>query len=321
MWTQRRISPRAVFLLLLILSAAALWMPRQWSDQLKHAVQVIVPGDDLVYRASSTAARATSKLDDKDRASRMEREALLHELGSQIAVAAQLRQENDRLRDLRQRSILPSTPILPARVVAWDIVAWRDSLLVERGSSRGVSWRDWVATRLFVAEGGESGVAEGQAVLARECLIGRVEQVSPYMSRVQLLSDVDSPRIQVQIGGLAGGKMEFVDYPCSLRGLGRGRMVIEDVPYQYVQAEAEEQPSANGKRRIRIDDLAYSAAGQLGLPMPLVIGKVSGIEKNPKKRLVYSVTVAPAVEIPEVREVFIVPVIPTSGLTHGPYGS
>jgi cell shape-determining protein MreC len=311
-WTRLRLSPRAIFVLLLLLSAAGLWMPREWSDAMKHPVQVIVPGDDLLFAIGHGAMESTSRLDDTAREARLEREAMMHELASQIAVAEQLRQENARLRGLREKYVAPALPILPAKVVAWDIVSWRDSLLLARGSSRGAGLQDWVASRLFVNEGGESGVAEGQAVLARECLLGRIEQASPYMARVQLLSDVDSPRIQVQIGAVAGQKVEFVNYPCSLRGMGRGRMVIEDVPYQYVQSDETDEGARGGGRKIRAGDLVYSAADQLGLPVPLIIGKVAGLEKNPKKRLVYTVSVEPAAAIADIREVFIIPIIPTT---------
>jgi cell shape-determining protein MreC len=311
-WTRLRLSPRAIYVLLLFLSAAALWMPREWSDSLKHPMQVIVPGDDLSFALSQGAVKATSRLEDATGSASIEREAMMHELASQIAAAEQLRRENARLRNLRVAYLSPPLPILPAKVVAWDIVSWRDSLLVARGSSRGVGWPDWVASRLFVNEGGESGVEQGQAVLARECLLGRIEQVSPYMARVQLFSDVDSPRIQVQIGAVAANKVEYVDYPCSLRGMGRSRMVIEDVPYQHVQASTTGEDAGAGDRKIRVGDLVYSAGDQLGLPVPLIIGKVSGLEQNPKKRLVYTVAVEPAVEIAEIREVFIIPVIPAN---------
>ncbi|HVP13077.1 MAG TPA: rod shape-determining protein MreC [Phycisphaerae bacterium] len=311
-WTRLRLSSRAIYILLLVLSAGGLWMPREWSDSLKHPMQVIVPGDDLSFAISHRAVESTSRLQDTAREERLSRDAVMHELASQIAVAEELRQENARLRGLREKYIPPAVAVLPAKVVAWDIVSWRDSLLLARGSSRGVGWQDWVASRLFVDEGGESGVEQGQAVLARECLLGRVEQVSPYMARVQLFSDVDSPRIQVQIGAVMGNKVEFVDYPCSLRGMGRNRMAIEDVPYQYIQTdETGESPAGTG-RKIRVGDLICSAPGQLGLPTPLVIGRISRLEQNPKKRLVYTVAVEPAATIADIREVFVIPIIPTS---------
>jgi cell shape-determining protein MreC len=198
-------------------------------------------------------------------------------------------------------------------VVAHDIVAWRDSVLAEQGSYRGVNRGDWVASRLFVSEGRWQGVAEGQAVMAAECLLGRVEQVSPYMSRVRLFSDVDSPRIEVQIGGLRGGEMQFVDYSCSLRGLGRGRMVIEDVPYRFIE-EAGPAASSGETPRIRVGDLVYSAQGMLGLPIPLTIGKIAALKQDPKKRLVYTLIVEHTVAIDEIHDVFIIPLVPAGPL-------
>jgi cell shape-determining protein MreC len=317
LWPRIKFTRRGVFAILMLLSAASLFiLPKEWSDPLKHVGQPLIWIETALYGVSYEAGACLSDLDGSRDHDRIESQALLHELASQIAVADELRGQNARLRGLREEWALPPTmPLLPARVVARDIVEWRDSLLVDRGSVRGVRRKDWAASRFFVDQGRVQGVAEGQAVLARECLLGRVEQVSPYMSRIQLFSDVDSPRIEVRIGGRraeeaeSGEAVEFVDYPCSLRGLGHGRMMIEDVPYNYV-GESAETSSAPERRRIRAGDLVFSAPGQLGLPSPLVIGKIAELQEDPKKRLVYGLLVEPVVAVDQLRDVFVVPLVP-----------
>jgi cell shape-determining protein MreC len=234
-------------------------------------------------------------------------EPLRVELAALAAALEQARAENDRLRALRADSIPPPVPVLPAKVVARDVAAWRDSALVARGSLRGISAGDWVTGRFFLNQGKAAGVAEGQAVLAEQGLLGRIEQVSPYMARVQLFSDVDSPRIEVRIGSRDGRSFKFVDYPCSLRGAGRGLMLIEGVDYRFVQGA--EQPS-DGPRRIRAGDLVFSAAGQLGLPSPMVVGRVRELAEDPMKRLVYTVTVEPIVRFGDLRDVYVIPLVP-----------
>ncbi len=305
-----RPSPRAVFVLLMLLSVAASWMPPDWTNALKHVVQIVVPAQDTIYAICYRGSQSARQLRPAGSDGETETRALQHELASQAATIEQLRQEITDLRDLRAQHLPPGVPILPAKVVAWDSVAARDALLIERGSFRSVGWRDWVATRLFVAAGGEQGVNVGQAVLARESLLGRVEQVSPYMSRVQLLSDIDSPRIEVRIGDVSSeGQVTFVDYACSLRGAGQGRMLVEDVPYRFVQ-EGDDPEAASDQERIRVGSLVYSAPDQLGLPAPLVIGRVSRIEKDTKNRLVYNVTVEPEASRDQIREVFVIPLVP-----------
>lgn len=312
-WIRYKPSKRAVFGVLMVLSAVALFLPRHWSDALKNAGQLLVAPMDWLYTLSHGAAASLSDIDPARNEDRIRQQALLHELASQVGVAEQLREENARLRALRDGYIPRDIPLLPAKVVARDIVAWRDSILVERGSSRGVRRKDWVASRFFVNQGLVAGVSKGQVVLAKECLLGCVEQVSPYMARVQLLSDVDSHWIEVRVGAVTDGTFEFVDYPCTLRGLGRGRMTVNDVPHQYVQAVAD-RASGDERRRIRIGDLVFSTPGQLGLPEPLVVGKVIELREDPKKRLVVSLLVEPAVAIDEIRDVFIIPLTPVDRL-------
>ncbi len=312
-WRRYKPSQRGWFISLLLLSGVALCLPARWSNAFKHIVQIMVPAEDLLYATSHRTVQSMKHISDGDTFELTEREGLVRELAAQYALAEQLRKEMADLQSLRNGCAPLSIPILPAKVVARDIVASRDSLLVEQGTFRGIGWRDWVASRLFVRQGYENGVDPGQAVLTRECLLGRVEQVSPYMCRVQLLSDVSSPPIEVKVGAVVDGKPRFVDYACSLHGRGRREMVIKDVPYMHVQVDGEEGTEPEAKR-IGIGDLVYSAPGQLGLPVPLIIGRVVAFETNPKKRLVHTVVVEPAIEIEDLRDVYIIPIVPVSRL-------
>ena len=304
-----RFRPRAgTFTLLLLMSAFSLFLPPEWSDSIKHVAQLLVPAQDMLRSAARRAAAPLQTADSSPH-SQPDADALLRELASQNAYTAQLREENDRLRSLRERQLPPAIPLLDAKIVARDVALWRDSVLVARGSSRGVSRRDWVASRLFLNRGSASSVDEGQAVLARQCLIGTVDQVSPYMSRVELLSDVDSPRVEVRIAHVRNNRVQFIDYSCSLHGAGRGRMAIDNVESRYVQAGSSADADEKGTG-IRVGDLVLTAPGQLGLPVPMTIGKITEIAENPHKRLVYNLTIQPLVDVGELRDVFVIPIVP-----------
>jgi cell shape-determining protein MreC len=313
-----RPSRGALFGGLMVLSALALLLPPAWSSPIKHVAQLLVPPQDLLYTLTHRAAGSISRgagaappppagRDDPLRA----------ENAAQYAEILRLQEENSRLRALRAGEVPLPMPILPARIVARDIVAGRDSALLARGSVRGARWNDWVTSRFFIDQGLAAEAREGQAVLTQQSLLGRIEQVSPYMSRVQLLSDVDSPRLEVRIGGRADGRLELVDYPCSLRGAGRQTMLIEGVDYRYVDASAGE-PAASGARRIRTGDFVFSAPGQLGLPSPMVVGRVARMAEDPRKRLVYNLTVEPVVRLEEVRQVYVSPLVTPAGLPGRP---
>jgi cell shape-determining protein MreC len=303
---QYRPSKRTVFVGLMVLSAIAVFLPPWITDASKHGTQLLVPLQDAAYFATHWAAKSVADLGQAN-ANQTPNEAMMNELASQAGMIEQLREENQRLGGLRKKAI-PFA--LQVQVVARDIAAWRDSLLVERGSELGVHRQDWAASRLFINQGALNQVQEGQAVIAREILLGRVEEVSPYMSRVQLFSDLDSPPIEVRVGAMHDGRFEFVDYPCSLRGQGRGKMVIQAVDYRYIDGQAEASED-DGNRRIKVGDYVCSAPGQLGLPQPMVIGRVVEISRDPQRRLVFDVVVDPAIEIDQIRHVNVIPLIPT----------
>ncbi|MCG8408585.1 MAG: hypothetical protein MI923_25565 [Phycisphaerales bacterium] len=301
-----RPSKKAVFTSLMVLSAIAVILPPGVTNASKHSTQLLVPLQDLVYFATHWATRSVSQIDQAPGENRSAREALTNQLISQAGIIERLRMENRRLGALRNKSIRRA---MQAQVVARDVMGWRSSLLVERGAELGIHRDDWVASQLYIDQGRVNEAEEGQAVIAREVLLGRVAQTSPFMSRVQLLTDVDSPPIEVRVGGIRNDRLEFVDFPCSLHGHGRGKMAIRDVEHRYVKAE--EGSKDNGKRRIQIGDYVCSAPGQLGLPEPMVIGRVIAIEADPKQRLVFDVIVEPAVSMNEVRHVHVIPLIPT----------
>jgi cell shape-determining protein MreC len=69
---------------------------------------------------------------------------------------------------------------------------------------------------------------------------------------------------------------------------------------------------------IRVGDTVFSASGQFGIPVPMVIGRISAIEENPKKRLVYDLLVEPVVSIDRLTEVYVIPAVPVGALTLAP---
>lgn len=314
-------SRTTVFVMLLVLSGASLFLPPGATDPIKHVGQLLVPAQDLARTAAHSAAGSLKNTDGTDGTKRSNTNAndpadgrRARELASASALIVQLQMEIDRLRALRDHQLPPSIPLLDARVVARDAAAWRDAALVARGSERGVHRRDWVASRLFVDRGAISDVKAGQAVLAGESLIGRIEQVSPYMARVQLLTDVDAPRVEVRIAASEAGPGagRLIDYTCSLRGRGEGRMMIENVPERYVDTASEVETAK--QRRIRVGDYVVTAPGYGGLPVPMVVGRIETITENPRKRLVYQIIVRPIADLESLRDVFIIPLTPTDAV-------
>jgi len=301
-----RPSKKAVFTALMAISAVAVLLPPRYADAAKHTTQLLAPLQHLVYSATHWAAHtlpqdAGTPTDDG------QAEVILRQLASQAGLIEQLEAENERLGAVRTRAIPRA---LAAQVIAHDIAQWRDSLLLERGAELGVRRKDWAATHLFLNQGFLNDVGKEQAVIAREILLGRIEFVSPYTSRVQLFADVDCPPIEVRVGGLRDEVFAFVSYPCILHGCGRGKMIIRDVDYRFVENDAH-ATEEDGVLRIRVGDHVCSSPGQLGLPQPMVIGFVTAVTADPNRRLVFDLTVEPAADLAAVRHVHVIPLIPT----------
>jgi len=300
----------SAYWILMGLSVVTLCLPHGWADGLKHLMQLLTPSQDVVYRSARTASlrlrdwsAAGAAAESGDDPARSEA-ALQNQVVALSGLMDQVRRENSLLRGLREKFIPPGVVLVPARVVARDIGGWRDSLLLSRGASQQVRRQDAVASRLFVSGGETIGVAVGHLVLAREFLLGRIEQAGPFTSRLQLFSDVGI-RTEVRVGRVAGGRFSAVDYPCTLLGLGNGEMRIEDVPLRFIVDESQGARSDGAGMRVG-DLVATPPNGFAGLPTPMVIGRVRGFEHDPRRRLVATVQVESMATPDDLDDVFIV---------------
>jgi len=182
-------------IVLSVVSLVALLLPGAWSDKLLSIAQIIAPLQDGVSLAARSVSTGLSG--EAPGVSPAERDALqrgkeaaehraaalaarVDELEREVAVlsAARLWEPDGRRLGARGR-------LIPARVIAPDLVPWRSSRLVSAGSVHGVSPGDAVTSHFFtVDKGGESGLGEGLAVLLGEVFVGVVEQTATHQSRV-----------------------------------------------------------------------------------------------------------------------------------------
>ena len=86
--------------------------------------------------------------------------------------ADELGKENERLRNLLKfKEGIPGHTIA-ARVIGWDLVPWRKTLLIDKGTQQGIQKR--------------------MAVVSSQGLVGRVIEAGPWTSRVLTLLDPES---------------------------------------------------------------------------------------------------------------------------------
>jgi cell shape-determining protein MreC len=308
-----RFSKSGYFAVLMLLSVLGILVSPSLSGWLRNLLQPLAPLQDASHRLLAGQAGGAPSLAARPYSDR-EIEQLEQDVVAWQNIASDLARANQRLHEqlsllqnLRTIPTLRSCTLVPARVVARDAIPSRDSLLLRAGANRGVQTDDWVATRIFLDVGSEDGVLQDMSVLASEYLIGRIEFVGSFTSRVVLLSD-PSVRQRVRIGRWVDGQLRVMPNYYDMHGLGRGRMRIPDVPKDDLAPEHD--GATDGQLRIRRGDQVLSLESDTRLPATLVIGRITHSEPHLRARLVHNVYVESMVRDEELANVLIVDPLP-----------
>lgn len=319
-------SRNGIFVILMACSAILMLLPTRWTGGLKCVQQVLIPFQDGMYAitAGPTLGEEPPAVSAEEYQQVVsELEAKRNEIVSLHLLIREIEAEHPAvtliLQRLVDRASTRESKLVPARVIAYDPSSWRDTALLGAGRSRGVDVKDWVASRRLLDAGEKDGVQQGMTVLAREYLIGYIDEVTPYSSRLVLLSD-DTAQVQVWIGRVEreqfnilpslealrdgkrsagpGGEAGFL-----LTGRGRDEMIISGVHEDYVHHKA-----------LAVGDLVVSAGSSAKLPVAMVIGKVEKIEDDPAQRQLRRLIVRCPVDTSRLRWVYVVSAPPRSDL-------
>jgi cell shape-determining protein MreC len=290
---KRRFTTGRVLGLLLVVSVVGLLLPTRITGRLMNLVQVLAPLQDAATRAADGAGQIIGSGDEPVPAEEYDRvvreaEGLRNTVASMSLQVAALEEANRQLTSLREGGLGQHGVLIPARVVAEDLLAWRESRLIDAGTLRGVQRGAPVTTRCFSVDAGrETGVQNGMAVLAGEALIGWVDQAGTHTARVRLVADPAS-RMSVMVGHFEDGV--FVTAPADapaefwLTGTTSGGMQIIDVDHRYVE----------GDDGIRPGDRVMTLPDDPRLPVSLTIGTITEATPNPKNQLLYTLSVESA---------------------------
>ncbi|MFQ5807577.1 MAG: rod shape-determining protein MreC [Phycisphaerae bacterium] len=152
-----------------------------------------------------------------------QQQLLIAEMERQLADLSGLR---DQLGDLRAKIIF-------AAVVGGDTSPRRETITISKGRRQGIERGDWVAAGMPEAE--RDPVATGRDLLLRQWLIGRVTEVQPYVSRVQLATDPDFGTERAWAAKtLMDNTWQVAGRPCGLEGFGDGSMRIRQASEDYL---------------------------------------------------------------------------------------
>jgi len=125
-----------------------------------------------------------------------------------------------------------------------------------------------------------TGLVQGQFVLGDECIIGRISNVFPQISKatVELFTDPNSA-IPIEVAGLKN----------IMKGNGDNSAKIEMV-----------------KNKIEVGENVYALKKPGFLDAPIIVGKVSQCSRNQKNASLWDVTVVPACNIEQLEDVAVI---------------
>jgi cell shape-determining protein MreC len=285
-------------------TAIAVLVPRSWTAPLFHFSQVIVPMQDA---ASGTLQSVVDRLqpaagnvsrDDYDALARTQA-AMAHRTAALALRAAELERQVEVLTATRMRNVDGGRigargRLIPARVLADDLLSWRASRLITAGSTNGSHEGAAVMSNFFSIDTGDvDGLHPGLAIVLGEIYIGVVDQASLHTSRVRLVTD-PATEMKVRIGRSSDSGFLVVERYFWMVGRGGGLMEIRDV-------EAREVNDGT----VAVGDWVLSDPLDPALPSALVIGQISHVEKDRKNPLFSVLTVESAAPLEEIERVYI----------------
>lgn len=305
-----RRSFREIYLPMLFLAAVGAWLlPTRWTGRLMSVVQVIAPFQDGIATvadavSSSPAsdlevpASAPSQRKDGDALARRNA-ALRHQVAALTVRVDELSREVEILTATRlwkagEERIGARGRLIPADVIAPDLLPWRSSRLANAGALQGVrQGQAAISAEVTVKQGEAPGLRPGLAVLLGETLIGHVEQVGTETTRIKLVSDV-STEMKVLIGRFDQEGFTPLKRFFWLKGVGKARMEILDATRHDVETH-----------RIQVGDVVLSDPTNPMLPVAMTIGTVTSIEDDRKNPLLAHLVVEPVVDFKTLRRVYV----------------
>lgn len=172
-----------------------------------------------------------------------------------------LKLENERLRQLLGFQENLPVQYLAAEVIGKDPSPFFQSVMLDRGS--------------------EDGVEVGMPVLSQQGVVGRIESVTDFSSRVLLITDINS-------------RLDAVVERSRARVIVTGR---SDSSFLGLRFLPRRQDLIEGDRII-------SSGLEGGVPAGFIIGSVSSLDASPH-RVLQDAKIEPAVEFDKLEEVFI----------------
>lgn len=256
-----------VFAVLMVISAVVAILPARWTATFDAILQ---PLAWILSPVSTETRSARASVDEwgeppptrAEVAELRERAARLDlQLSQQQIAISELEQMLAEVSGLRDQLLDLESKIIVAPVVGGDASPARETLEIARGARDGILVGDWVAAGAPPQVRGPA--ITGRDPLLQQWLVGRISQVNPYTSTVQLTTDPHfGPELVWASKPVSEGVWQVADRECALIGLGNRQMRIDRA--------AEDYSAENWN--VVLAPLAHPR------PLALVVGRIVGSE-------------------------------------------
>ena len=296
---RRQISTGRVFTYLMVASVLALLLPRRLTDSLDNAVSVLLgPLARGSRDLTLTVAKQVRKVNDSPVS--VERYSdLVNQLDLTQRQLVNLRQENRLLRKrfaewsgLSQRFGLARASLISAHIVGSDSSGWRQIKMLDQGAAQQIEPGQIVLASAISAPSD----ADADEQNYQMCVVGRICQVGPRSSRLQLISDpqLTLPVFIEPVHSQAGALWRAQ----GVLGVVKGNS-LQDVEVVVNMVSVPDHPIQVGDAVLACSDADY-------LPVETLAGYVKSCQPRDESPLHWKITVAPAVDLHTLGNVTIV---------------
>jgi cell shape-determining protein MreC len=271
-------------------------LPTTFTNRAAGLLQILAPlQDGLIRGADYIIGPSDPTTSPESNTETLDQQAVKSAIASLTTQNQSLRRELERLAAVRQRGMGPGGRLIPTRVLSWDASNWRDSRQILGGVKAGLTPGAGVVTNHFAIPLTQADlITTGMGVLAAERLIGTIDNVGSFTSRVRLLSDPGS-ELTVTLAALDADTLIPINAKFILVGKGAGNIQIREVHHQYVD---------NGA--ISLGDYVLTLPDEPLLPPSITIGTVSNITPDRENALLYNLDVETGIHYADLRRLYVV---------------
>ncbi len=281
-----------ILYIMLFLSAIFVLLPDKYTNKANFALSSLVEiASSKPYTiASETSDQIEDIIDQDDEYNDLLRkyENLLIELNNTKSEMAYQQRHIEELANIRNEFSFGRATLVRAHISAEDTSISRKNKIVNRGSRDGVRPGLFALATCETYE--ESNTSENPtATVWKSAVAGKIISVSLTSSAIQMLNDpAFSETVIIKSGR---GRQDSFESEGVIYCDGKGNIKVK-----HVETNCPVKPG----------DPIFLKASEKTMPIDIIIGYVSNCDYNPDNAVLWNITVQPAVNLSDIKDVIIV---------------